>query len=95
LQNAEEVELRKSYRIRRSTISSDYVVYLKSLILTSDLKMIQNCFHKPWVEIIPHCDIVAHFDLELHQIDVKTTFLNEDFKEEVYMTQPKGFINNN
>jgi hypothetical protein len=32
LQNEEEVELRKSYRIRRSTISSDYVVYLKSLI---------------------------------------------------------------
>jgi hypothetical protein len=32
LQSAEEVELRKSYRIRRLTISSDYVVYLKSLI---------------------------------------------------------------
>jgi hypothetical protein len=28
LQNAEEVELRKSYRIRRSTILSDHVVYL-------------------------------------------------------------------
>jgi hypothetical protein len=39
--------------------------------------------------------LVAHFDLELHQIDVKTTFLNEDFKDEVYTRQPKGFINNN
>jgi hypothetical protein len=38
--------------------------------------------------------LVAHFDLELHQIDVKTTFLNEDLKDEVYMIQPKGFINN-
>jgi hypothetical protein len=28
LQNAEEVELRKSYRIRRSTILSNHVVYL-------------------------------------------------------------------
>jgi hypothetical protein len=28
LQNAEEVELRKSYRIRRSIILSDHVVYL-------------------------------------------------------------------
>jgi hypothetical protein len=28
LQNADEVELRKSYRIRRSTILSDHVVYL-------------------------------------------------------------------
>jgi hypothetical protein len=46
------------------------------------------------VEIIPHYDTVAHFDLELHQIDVKTTFLNRDLKDEVYMIQPKGFINN-
>jgi hypothetical protein len=27
-------------------------------------------------------------------MDVKTTFLNGDLKDEVYMTQPKGFINN-
>ncbi|KAG9444830.1 hypothetical protein H6P81_016170 [Aristolochia fimbriata] len=36
--------------------------------------------------------MVTHFDLELHQIDVKTTFLNGNIEEEVYMTQPKGFI---
>jgi hypothetical protein len=35
--------------------------------------------------------LVAHYDLELHQMDVKTTFLNEDLLENVYMTQPKGF----
>jgi len=28
LQNADEIELRKSYRIRRSAILSDHVVYL-------------------------------------------------------------------
>jgi hypothetical protein len=36
--------------------------------------------------------LVAHYDLELHQMDVKTTFLNEDLLENVYMAQPKGFI---
>jgi hypothetical protein len=36
--------------------------------------------------------LVAHYDLELHQIDVKTTFLNGDLYENVYMAQPKGFI---
>ena len=35
--------------------------------------------------------LVAHFNLQLHQMDVKTTFLNGDLSEEVYMLQPKGF----
>ena len=34
--------------------------------------------------------IVAHFDLELHQMDVRTTFLNGDLVEDVYMSQPIG-----
>jgi hypothetical protein len=34
---------------------------------------------------------VAHYDLELHQIDIKTTFLNGDLLENVYMAQPTGF----
>ena len=36
--------------------------------------------------------IVAHMDLELHQIDVKTTFLNGELNEEIYMEQLIGFI---
>jgi hypothetical protein len=35
--------------------------------------------------------LVAYYDLELHQIDVKTTFLNGNSQENVYMVQPKGF----
>jgi hypothetical protein len=35
--------------------------------------------------------LVVHYDLELHQMDVKTTFLNGDVLENVYMAQPKGF----
>jgi hypothetical protein len=36
--------------------------------------------------------LVAHYDLELHQMDVKTSFLNGDLDETVYMAQPKGFV---
>ncbi|XP_076943146.1 secreted RxLR effector protein 161-like [Bidens hawaiensis] len=35
--------------------------------------------------------LVAHFDLELHQMIVKTVFLNGNLDEEVYMKQPEGF----
>ena len=28
----------------------------------------------------------------VHQMDVKTTFINRDLDEEVYMEQPEGFV---
>ena len=36
--------------------------------------------------------IAAHYDYEIWQMDVKTAFLNGNLSEEVYMTQPEGFI---
>nr|GEU82249.1 hypothetical protein [Tanacetum cinerariifolium] len=36
--------------------------------------------------------LAAIHNLVIHQMDVKTTFLNDDLDEEVYMKQPKGFV---
>ena len=36
--------------------------------------------------------IVAIFYFKIHQMDVKTTFLNRDLEEEIYMDQPEGFV---
>jgi hypothetical protein len=35
--------------------------------------------------------LVAHYNLELHQIDIKTAFLNGNLLKNVYMAQHKGF----
>jgi len=37
--------------------------------------------------------IAAYYDYEIWQIDVKTAFLNGNISEDVYMTQPEGFVN--
>ena len=36
--------------------------------------------------------IASIHKLIIHQMDVKTTFLNGDLEEEIYMEQPEGFI---
>ena len=47
-ENTKEAEgVRRSSRIKKPAISDDYIVYYKSLILISGLKMIQLCFLKP------------------------------------------------
>ena len=35
--------------------------------------------------------IAALYNLEIHQMDVKTTFLNGELDEEIHMEQPEGF----
>ena len=36
--------------------------------------------------------LVAHHDLELHQMDVKTVFQNGDIEQIIYMVQPENFV---
>ncbi|GJX10868.1 retrovirus-related pol polyprotein from transposon TNT 1-94 [Tanacetum coccineum] len=43
-------------------------------------------------ELVPCPDKAAHKNMEIYQMDVKTAFLNGELKQEVYVSQPKGFV---
>ncbi|PHT73217.1 hypothetical protein T459_24002 [Capsicum annuum] len=36
--------------------------------------------------------LAAVYGLKIHQMDMKTTFLNRELEEEIYMEQPEGFV---
>ena len=38
------------------------------------------------------CALASHHGWNVHQLDIKTAFFNGDLHEEVYVTQPCGFV---
>ena len=41
-----------------------------------------------WMLIV----LAVVYDLQIHQMNVKTTLLNGELEEEIYMEQPEGFV---
>ena len=55
-------------------------------------------FNETFAPVAKFCSIrallalAAHQDLEIHQMDVNTAFLNGDLDEDIYMRQPDGYV---
>jgi len=45
-----------------------------------------------WATILTLFSLATQNDWKVHQMDVKTDFLNGDLKENVFMSHPKGFV---
>nr|GEZ81739.1 hypothetical protein [Tanacetum cinerariifolium] len=89
--------LRMSERTRRLVVHDDFITYLNEddydLAINDELKSMQ--INDVWklAELSNGVKPVgSHSDLELHQMDVKTAFLNGDLHKDVYMTQLEGFM---
>ncbi|RDY07678.1 Copia protein, partial [Mucuna pruriens] len=79
----------------------DLVNYLKARLLDKGFTQKEGIDYKETFSSVSSKDsfrivmtLVAHFDLELHQMDVKTVFINGDINETIYMMQPKNFVSN-
>jgi len=55
-------------------------------------------YHEVFSPVVKHKTIrvllamVSALDMELEQLDVKTAFLHENLEEQIYMSQPDGFL---
>lgn len=86
------------YKLKEISPGNEKVNYKARLVAKGYAQFEEVDFNEIYSPVVKHCSIrllltlVAQFDLELEQLDVKTTFLNGDLEETIYMDQPKGYI---
>ena len=75
------VETFKSRLVAKGYTQKEGIDYEETFSLVAMLKSIRILL-----------SIVAHYDYEIWQMDIKTAFLNGNLEEEINMTQSKGLI---
>ena len=76
-----EVETFKARLVAKYYTQKEEVDYKETFSLVAMLKSIRILL-----------SMTASLDYKIWQMDVKTAFLNDDLKEEIYMSQPDKFI---
>ncbi|KAF3681871.1 putative phosphoserine aminotransferase, chloroplastic-like [Capsicum annuum] len=82
--------LEQKYKIEDAGIKKFFVArflnfkMIDSKSVVSQVQELQKIIHDFLVKAV--------YDPEIHQIDVKTTFLNGELEEEIYMEQPEGCL---
>ena len=81
--------------------SKGNIVRYKALLVAKDFTQKEGIDYKETFSPVSSNDffriimaLVAHYDLELHQMDVKIVFLNDNIDETIYMVQPENFESN-
>ena len=81
--------------------SKGNIVRYKALLVAKDFTQKEGIDYKETFSPVSSNDffriimaLVAHYDLELHQMDVKTSFLNGNIDETIHIVQPENFESN-
>ena len=81
--------------------SKDNIVRYKAHLVTKGSTQKEGIDYKETFLLVSSKDsfriimaLMAHYDLKLHQMDVKTAFLNGNIDETIYMVQPENFESN-
>ncbi|KAH9779747.1 hypothetical protein KPL71_007827 [Citrus sinensis] len=86
------------FKLKEGVFESESVRYKARLVAKGLTQKEGINFNEVFSSVVKYSSIrvllaiTTFFDLELDQMDVKTTFLNGNLEEEILMAQPEGFI---
>ena len=87
------------YAKKQGSLKEDIVRYKSRLVAKGYAQREEIDYNEVFSPVVKHSSIrillelVAQYELDLDQLDVKTVFLRDDLDEEIYMTQPMGVQN--
>ena len=85
------------YAKKQGSLQEDMVRYKARLVAKGYAQRERIDYNEVFSPLVKHSSIhillalVAQYELDLDQLDVKTVFLHGDLDEEIYMSQPTEF----
>jgi len=83
---------------KRRYLGVEKARYKARLIMAKGFTQVEGVYYNEiFSPVVKHCfirilmAIINQYDLELKQLDAKTTFLHGDLVDTIYMQQPEGF----